>query len=204
MAPDRSAHWNRVYLSKTDAELSWHQDEPHPSLELIQRHAAPGLRILDVGGGVSPLPGRLMSAGYRVTVLDVSDAAIQRSRERLGRSADAIRWIVGDVTHLPEIEAVDLWHDRAVFHFLTDLVDQRRYAELASRTVAPAGFLVIGAFAPDGPERCSGLTIQRYDAAAIAAAFSPGFALVQSLAHVHRTPWGATQSFLYAVLRAGP
>jgi ubiquinone/menaquinone biosynthesis C-methylase UbiE len=204
MTTDRSTHWNRVYRSKADAELSWHQDEPSPSLELIQRHAAPGSRILDVGGGASPLAGRLVSAGYPATVLDVSDAAIQRSRERLGSTADAVSWVVGDVTLLPEIETVDLWHDRAVFHFLTDPADQQRYVQLASRAVAAAGLLVLGAFALDGPERCSGLAVQRYDSATMAAAFLPRFTLVESLAHTHRTPWGSAQSFIYAVLRAGP
>lgn len=196
----RAAHWEAVYGTKPDGELSWHQDEPEPSLGLIREWAPPGGRVIDVGGGNSILAGRLVAMGFEVTVLDVSAAAVERGRARLGDPGRKVRWIVADVAEAPELQQVDLWHDRAAFHFLTDAPDRRRYLEVAQRTVRPGGHLVIGTFASDGPPACSGLPVERYDEPALAAAFAPAFTLVQALQSTHVTPWGKPQSFLFAVL----
>jgi len=199
---DRTTHWDAVYDSKSDAELSWFQQEPALSLQLIREACPPPARVVDVGGGTSVLVDRLLDAGYRAAVLDVSDAALRRVKSRVGDRAAGVQWVVGDVTELADIGRFDLWHDRAVFHFLTDAADRRRYVDLAFRTVSPGGHVVIGAFAPDAPPRCSGLEVRRYDAEALATEFGDRFRFVRDLTETHVTPWGTRQPFTYVVLRA--
>jgi 2-polyprenyl-3-methyl-5-hydroxy-6-metoxy-1,4-benzoquinol methylase len=198
---DRAEHWNRIYQTKAESELSWHQVEPKPSLELVRQYAAPGARIIDVGGGSSSLAGYLVSAGFAVTVLDVSAAAIERSKKRLGELGDRVRWTVGDVTALEDLGTFDLWHDRAVFHFLTEEEDQRRYKALAARSVGANGHLIVGTFALDGPSQCSGLPVERYDESKLASVFEPEFTLGCALQQTHVTPRNSPQRFLFAVLR---
>jgi 2-polyprenyl-3-methyl-5-hydroxy-6-metoxy-1,4-benzoquinol methylase len=192
-----------VYRTKDESQVSWHQDEPAPSLTLVREFARPGGAVIDVGGGSSVLAGRLAAQGFDVTVLDIAPAALDRARARIGDPAVSgrIRWIVGDVTGIADVGTFDVWHDRAVFHFLTSEADRRRYIGLAARSVRPGGHLVIGTFALDGPEKCSGLAVQRYGEAALAAAFSPHFTIVRSMIETHTTPWGKTQPFFFAVLR---
>jgi len=199
----REAHWQNVYQTKADRETSWYQDEPAISLQLIREcvPAAPGSRIVDIGGGSSVLAGRLAEQGYDVTVLDVSAAAIERARARIGPGSERIHWIVADVTRRESLGRALLWHDRAVFHFLTDAAERKRYVSLAERTVQPGGSLVIGTFAIDGPEMCSGLPVERYDEARLLEAFGAGFTPVKSLRDTHTTPWGKPQPFFFAVLR---
>jgi 2-polyprenyl-3-methyl-5-hydroxy-6-metoxy-1,4-benzoquinol methylase len=197
----RSTHWQNVYLTKADRETSWHQDEPMPSMELVLAHASLKGRVVDIGGGSSVLAGRLAAEGFQVTVLDVSAAAIERAKARNGEAASKIRWIVADVTEAGDIGQFDVWHDRAVFHFLTDAEDRSKYAALAARSVVPGGHLVIGTFAMDGPEKCSGLPVERYDEHKLMKVFAPAFTMVRSLHDTHVTPWGKPQSFQFGVMQ---
>lgn len=208
---DRRAHWEEVYRTKQERELSWHQGEPTESLELIRSVAQPGagrgeddsVSVIDVGGGASLLAGRLVEAGYGpVAVMDVSETALARARERVGPAVAArVRWIAGDVTAAGDLGRFDVWHDRAVFHFLTAAEDQQRYAEALRRAVGSGGHAIIGCFAPDGPEKCSGLPVARSDAAGMLAALGAGFVLERSERRTHVTPWGKSQSFEWAMLR---
>jgi SAM-dependent methyltransferase len=193
---DTQAHWDAVYGSKRDEEVSWTEPDPRTSLSLIGELAPPPARVIDVGGGTSRLAGRLLDGGYTVAVLDVSGAALTRARDALGERGAHVRWVVADVTAQPPLElgTFDVWHDRAVFHFLTEAGDRSAYAALAARTV-------LATFALDGPEKCSGLPVCRYDGARLAAELGEPFALIKSVPVVHVTPWGKPQSFQYAVLR---
>lgn len=194
----RKEHWEAVYSAKSAAELSWTQPEPATSLALIAE-ACPGGSVIDVGGGTSLLAERLLGRGYAVTVLDISQAAIDRARERLGTGAGEVRWMVADVTAAPDLGVFDVWHDRAVFHFLTAAKDRAAYVALLARTVPVGGHAVIATFALDGPEKCSGLDVRRYDGVTLAAELGPGFRLLKSVPELHRTPWNATQSFQYSL-----
>jgi SAM-dependent methyltransferase len=195
-----SDHWEKVYTSKSDMELSWMQAEPATSLSLIAEACSAG-SVIDVGGGTSLLAERLLDRGYAVTVLDISQAAIDRARQRLGHRAAQVEWIVADVTASPDLGTIDLWHDRAVFHFLTVSEDRAAYAELLARTVPVGGHAVIATFAVDGPEKCSGLDVRRYDGGALAAELGPPFRLLKSVPELHRTPWDAPQSFQYSLFK---
>jgi 2-polyprenyl-3-methyl-5-hydroxy-6-metoxy-1,4-benzoquinol methylase len=194
------AHWESVYQSKQDAEVSWTKADAALSLALIEEYCNAG-RVIDVGGGTSPLAGCLAERGYSVAVLDISQAAINRARAREGIRADQIRWIVADVTAHPELGTFDVWHDRAVFHFLTTPAERTAYVTLLAKTVRSGGLAIIATFAPDGPERCSGLAVRRYDGQALAAELGTQFTLLKSVPEVHLTPWGQAQSFQYSVFR---
>jgi SAM-dependent methyltransferase len=197
----RQEHWETLYRTRGDTELSWFQAHPAVSLSLIESlRPAPG-SVIDVGGGHSALAGALLARGIEsVTVVDISSAAIGRGRERLGSAADRVRWIVADVLEAPDLGELDLWHDRAVFHFLTDIEDQRNYISTASTSVRPGGHAIVATFAPTGPEKCSGLPVCRYDAAQLARAWGESFELIRSATESHATPWGTTQDFTYVVL----
>src|SRR5215510_13227604 len=162
-APDRQAHWDNVYRTKREDEVSWFQASPSVSLDLI--HAAGIGRdagIIDIGGGASRLVDALLDEGFTdVTVLDLSEESMAKAKARLGARADSVTWIVADVTRWQPMRAYDLWHDRAAFHFLTAPEDRAAYAERMSRAVRLSGQVIIGTFAPDGPERCSGLPVTR-------------------------------------------
>ena len=202
MAASRRQHWESIYRTKAEDELSWHQDEPTLSLRLIREVASPESRIIDIGGGTSPLAARLSEDGFGcVTVLDISDAAVRRSRTRSQPLARGARWIRADVTKAKRLGRFDIWHDRAVFHFLTDLRDRRAYVDLARRTVPVGGHLVLATFALDGPEKCSGLDVVRYDSQTLDAEFATGFELLRKVRESHRTPWGTRQPFTYVVFR---
>ena len=194
-------HWENVYAAKTDAELSWTQSHPSVSLALTRETTPPGSSVIDVGGGASVLADRLLDAGYAVAVLDIAPAALARARERLGAKGDRVRWITADVTAAPALGTFDLWHDRAVFHFLTSPADRSAYAALMARTIAPRGHAVIATFAPDGPAKCSGLDVRRYDAHSLAVELGERFEMIKSLPEMHLTPWGKPQSFQYSVFR---
>jgi 2-polyprenyl-3-methyl-5-hydroxy-6-metoxy-1,4-benzoquinol methylase len=193
-------HWENVYTSKSDEELSWTQAEPATSLALIAE-ACSADSVIDVGGGTSLLAERLLDQGYAVTVLDISQAAIDRARKRLGDRATQVDWIVADVTAGPDLGTFDVWHDRAVFHFLTAPADRAAYAALLARTVPVGGHAVIATFALDGPEKCSGLEVRRYDGNSLAAELGPRFRLMKSVPEMHRTPWNAPQSFQYSLFK---
>ncbi len=191
-------HWETVYGSKRDAELSWTLREPATSLALIAE-ACPTGRVIDIGGGTSLLADSLLDRCYSVTVLDISHTAIDRARTRLG---DRASWMVADVTSAPDLQTFDVWHDRAVFHFLTTAEDRVAYVELLARTVPAGGHAIIATFTLDGPEKCSGLAVQRYDGPMLAAKLGPRFKLLKSIPELHRTPWGAQQSFQYSLFES--
>jgi SAM-dependent methyltransferase len=199
----RQAHWDNVYTSRGEKDVSWYQGRATPSLELI---ALTGLssdaEIIDIGGGASRLVDDLLLANFgRLTVLDLSAAALDAARQRLGESAARVKWVVADVTTWQPSQTYALWHDRAAFHFLTERADQSAYIERLKRAVKPAGFAIIGTFAPDGPARCSGLPIVRHDAASLATRLGDEFELIDARRHEHTTPWDAVQRFQFASFR---
>ncbi len=194
------SHWESVYNSKADADVSWTQSDPRTSLSLISE-VCPRGKIVDIGAGSSPLAGRLLDAGHDVAVLDISAAALDRARGRLGDAAKKMRWIVADVTAVEDIGRFNVWHDRAVFHFLIEPTDRQRYVKLLERTVPPGSHAVIATFAMDGPAKCSGLEVRRYDGPSLALELGPAFALLKTIPEIHLTPWGKPQSFQYSVFR---
>jgi trans-aconitate methyltransferase len=199
-------HWDTVYRAKGEQDLSWFEAAPEISLRMLD---AAGLStdscVLDVGGGESRLIDQLLTRGLScLAVLDVSATALQRCRSRLGASASVPIWIEADVTGNWSLKQMDIWHDRAVFHFLTAPVDRDRYRERLLGTLKPGGTAIIATFAPDGPEKCSGLPVRRYSARTLAAELGERFALVESASHAHTTPWGSTQSFQYSRLERLP
>ena len=202
MTSERQTHWNDIYSRKQEDEVSWYQPEATISLELVARCKLPvGARIIDVGGGASRLVDGLLERGFaNVTVLDLSEEALRKTRARLGARAEVVRWLASDVTTFEPTETYDLWHDRAVFHFLTSPEDRAAYVKTLERAVAPGGSVIVGTFALDGPERCSGLEIVRYDARGLAAAMGPSFELVEELRHEHVTPGGKMQAFTFVRL----
>jgi SAM-dependent methyltransferase len=197
---DRSTHWDNVYATKGETEVSWFQDNPAISLDMIRAanpdHAA---AIIDIGGGASRLVDSLVREGYRsLTVLDISGNALDAAKRRIGPGAAAVDWIVADVTLWEPAKTYDLWHDRAAFHFLTDPHDRTAYIERLRAAVAPGGHVIIGTFAPDGPEKCSGLPVQRHDSASLSAELGPEFEFVETRRETHHTPWRSTQAFQFS------
>lgn len=193
-------HWESVYRTKQSTELSWYQEHAALSVDFIRMTSVGSTAsILDIGGGDSRLVDDLVASGYRrVSVLDVSGAALARARERLGVRAAVVQWHEADVLAAPITPAsVDVWHDRAVFHFLTAAEDRAAYIEQVRRAVRPGGHIIVATFAEDGPSRCSGLPVERYTATSLHDTFGVGFKLVRSARHVHQTPNGAEQRFTY-------
>ncbi len=194
------AHWNAVYESKGDDQVSWTEAVPEVSLRMLE---AAGLCadscVVDIGGGNSRLVDELLGRGLDcLAVLDVAPAAVERVRHRLGAQADVPTWIVGDVTGDWTLKPMDIWHDRAVFHFLTTPEDRARYRAHLAGTLKPGGAAIVATFASDGPERCSGLPVERYSPESLAFEFAEVLTLVESVPYHHATPWGATQSFQYS------
>ena len=205
-SPDRRAHWQGVYRSRAATEVSWYQPHPRTSLALIRRcRLTPDDPIIDVGGGASVLVDHLLAEGFtRVTVVDVSADAQDIARRRLGARASRVRWIEADVTAWDDGEGYRLWHDRALFHFLTRATDRRRYVASLERALAPGGHLVLAAFAVGGPQQCSGLPIVQYDAPGLLTELGAGFRLVEERREAHCTPAGATQDFAWFRCRRLP
>jgi trans-aconitate methyltransferase len=203
MTNSSQAHWDHIYETKAGNELSWFQEHPAMSLDLIRATGAkPGAAMIDIGGGASRLVDALLDEGFHpLTVLDLSQSALARAKARLGPRSAKVAWITSDVTAWEPNETYDLWHDRAAFHFLTEAAGRQAYAERVAKAMRPGGHVIIGTFAPDRPERCSGLPVQRHDAASIGAVLGDGFALVQSRRHDHGTPAGTTQRFQFSLFR---
>jgi SAM-dependent methyltransferase len=201
--PDRQAHWQNVYQTKGERDVSWFQENPDISLDLIRATGAgTAAPIIDIGGGASRLADALLDGGYRsVTVLDLSDKALERSRARLGISAAQVSWVVADVTNWQPPGTFDVWHDRAAFHFLTEPKDRLAYGECVRKAVRPGGHVIIGTFALDGPERCSGLPVVRHDHTTIADMLGGSFKLAESRRHEHKTPGGVVQRFQFSRFR---
>jgi len=200
-ATDQRTHWEKVYTTRDAQEVSWYQPHAEQSLALINRIAGDGpCRVIDVGGGASTLVDDLLArARFDVTVLDLSEAALQVARERLGKKQAArVHWLTGDVTELElPANAYDIWHDRAVFHFLTEPEQRAAYVAQVRRSVRPGGHVIVAAFGPDGPLQCSGLPVVRYSPDALHGEFGAAFELVEHSAEAHRTPSGAVQQFVY-------
>ena len=204
VAIDRKAHWESIYSTRGETGVSWYQSEPRLSLELIRSIAPPARgRIIDVGGGASVLVDRLLDLPFeKIAVLDISEAALSKAKSRLGERARRVEWIAADITEAETLVGTfNIWHDRAVFHFLTNAADRRKYVELAQRTVPEGGHLIVASFADDGPKRCSDLDVCRYNAESMAAELSDGFSLVREARETHTTPWGSSQAFFYGVFR---
>jgi SAM-dependent methyltransferase len=198
---DKAAHWERIYTTKGEREVSWFEATP-VSLGLFDAaKVSPTATVIDIGGGASRLVDTLLARGSAgVTVLDISAHALANLSARLG-DEPRLRLIAADVTQWLPDSRYDVWHDRAAFHFLTRAEDQSAYAAAMSEALPPGGIAIIGTFAPDGPEKCSGLPVARHDAASLAAIFGPGFDLLASRRHDHRTPWDTIQHFEFSTFR---
>ncbi|TWR28571.1 class I SAM-dependent methyltransferase [Mucilaginibacter achroorhodeus] len=197
---NKKEHWENVYAQKKLTEVSWYEEKPEISLNIISSFDLPkDAEIIDVGGGDSLLADHLLELGYsNITVLDISSKAIDRAKLRLGDRAHEIKWIVSDVLDIATDERYDLWHDRAAFHFLTNTADQSKYAEVAAKHVTNKGWLIIGTFGLNGPERCSGLAVERQSPASLSNIFQQQFQLTGSIEHIHHTPFDTDQVFNYS------
>lgn len=198
----RKEHWERVYTTKGEQDVSWFETLPKISLEMLESAGVTrDTCVLDVGGGDSRLIDHLAARGMDcLAVLDVSGAALQRARARLGATATVPVWIEADVTGDWTLKPMDVWHDRAVFHFLTTADDRAAYLTHMREILTVNGSAIIATFAPDGPEKCSGLPVARYSPESLAATLGPSYRLLESRRHVHHTPWGTTQAFQYSRL----
>ena len=202
--PDAREHWERVYSTKAPDEVSWFRSHLETSLDLIQRAASDrSAAIIDVGGGASTLVDDLLARGYQnLTVLDISLASLEVARKRLGLAAPQVRWLHADVSqHSLPTQSYDVWHDRAVFHFLTAPEDRAAYVRNVAASVKHGGHVIVSTFGPEGPEKCSGLDVLRYDAESLHEEFGSRFTLLESSKESHQTPFGSTQQFLYCYCR---
>lgn len=200
----RKAHWQQIWSTKAVDKVSWFQDNPALSLGLI---TTTGLRrdagIVDVGGGLSALAGELIIRGHsNVAVLDIAEAALVLAHERMGTLGDDVAWICADVLQWRPVPGLfELWHDRAVFHFLTTASEQQVYVKVMKAALVPGGWAIIATFAPDGPETCSGLPVQSHDATSLSTVLGPDFALDREIAEDHLTPSGQIQKFRWCLFR---
>lgn len=195
-------HWERVYAERSATELSWFEPSPATSLKAIALTGLKaGARGVDVGGGASALVDRLVRDGFRMTVLDIAARGLAVARQRLGAVAEQVDWVVADVTQWRPSGQYDLWHDRAVFHFLTNEDDRHRYVETLAASLRPGGWIIMATFAPDGPERCSGLPVQRWSSVGLQAELGDRFALHADWTETHTTPSGGAQKFTWAVFQ---
>lgn len=200
---DRTRHWEDVYQAKLATEVSWYEPVPKQSLDLI---LSTGIdtrgRVVDVGGGQSFLVDRLLDHGFaNMTVLDISSIAIEATRKRLGSRAANVTWITTDITNTEPIGKYDLWHDRAVLHFLTDPIDRWNYVSLLQKTLPVGGHFIVGTFAKGGAERCSGLEIQQYDETSMQELLGRDFQHIRSVDYLHTTPSGKVQKFYFGIYR---
>jgi trans-aconitate methyltransferase len=204
MATDPKEHWQTVYGTKAPTDVSWYQPIPQRSLALIQSTGLPpDAAILDVGGGASTLVDYLLAAGFSdITVLDVAPAALEATKARLGVAGAPVQMIAADVTTWQPSRRYDVWHDRAVFHFLVDEAQRERYLNVLRVALAPGGYLVMATFGPEGPTRCSGLDVRRYAAAELSAVLGTAFRLATSVTEEHTTPSGNVQQFMYGLWQA--
>ena len=203
---DVKTHWEKVYTTNAPESFSWYREHLETSLALIERTAVGrSASIIDIGGGESTFVDDLLLRGYKnLTVLDVSQTAIEVTKKRLGSTAEQVRWLVDDIL---EIElgprAYDLWHDRAVFHFLTTPERRLAYVRQVTRAVKPGGHVIVSTFGPEGPMKCSGLEVMRYDAESLHGEFGGHFRLMETSQELHQTPFGTAQQFLYCYCRVG-
>lgn len=196
---NRKDYWQQIYSDKDSTEASWYQQHPERSLELIKATGVDvSAGIIDIGGGASTLVDFLLDAGYHhLAVLDISQAAIEQAKFRLGHRANKVEWLEQDITLFITEKPFDVWHDRAVFHFLTDTLDRSSYIHTMCRVLKPGGHAIIATFALNGPEQCSGLDIKRYSPETMSAALGDSFQLLETSTEEHITPGGSSQSFIY-------
>ena len=199
----RQSHWDAVYSTRGEQQLSWFEALPSVSLRMMEAAGlTPETCVLDVGGGDSRLVDVLAARGLDcLAVLDVSGTALHRAQERLGAAASIPIWIEADVAGDWSLKPMDIWHDRAVFHFLTEFEDREQYRRHLRETLKPGGWAIVATFAPDGPEQCSGLPVVRYSADTLSREFREDLELVETAPYVHTTPWSTTQSFQYCRFR---
>src|SRR5579863_1052898 len=204
LSMDIQNHWEKIYIEKAPNTVSWFRPHLETSLDLIGR-LAPGrqVSIIDVGGGESTLVDDLLARAYQnITVLDISQTAIEANKQRLGKASDLVHWLTADITKIDlEPSAYDVWHDRAVFHFLTSEADRVAYVRQVARGVRHGGHVIVSTFGPEGPTKCSGLNVVRYDAASLHREFGVHFRLLGSSRELHETPFGTVQQFLYCYCR---
>ena len=200
MSSEAAGHWQRIYQTRSATEVSWYEPVPQASLDQIRATGlAVSTSIIDVGGGASQLVDHLLNTGYSdVTVLDIAPAALQRARARLGAAATRVNWIAADVTSFRPRQRYDLWHDRALFHFLVTQAERQKYLSVLTAALAPKGHLILATFGPQGPTRCSGLPIRRYSEEDLGALLGPSFQLRRHGLENHRTPTGREQQFLWS------
>ena len=200
---ERKEHWNKIYSTRKLEEVSWYQPIPETSLKIIEGlNLGSGASILDIGGGDSFLVDHLIQEGYEdVNVLDVSERAIDRAKTRLGSSADKAYFAVSDIIEFEPDRQYDLWHDRAVLHFLTEDREAEKYVSILKQSLAPGGYVIIGEFSKDGPTKCSGMEVRQYDEASLSGLLGEEFEVLQSFRTDHPTPSGKTQNFVFEVFR---
>jgi 2-polyprenyl-3-methyl-5-hydroxy-6-metoxy-1,4-benzoquinol methylase len=198
-AQSRKEHWEKIYQTKQPAEVSWYEDEPKVSLNLVKQfHLPKSARIMDSGGGDSHLVDYLLKLGYEnITVLDISEAALERVKKRLGKQAKKIKWVVADEAECNPNEQYDLWHDRAAFHFLTEEKEISNYLKTITKCIKPGGYLILATFSEQGPKKCSGLDIKRYSEVTMTALLKEHFEKINCLTVDHHTPFNNVQNFLY-------
>jgi Trans-aconitate methyltransferase len=203
MAGENRDHWTKVYEEKSPSAVSWYQSEPAPSLRALDRLGAdPSTPFVDIGGGASNLVDALLTQGWQdITVVDIAATALEAAKLRLGEKASMVDWQVADITDWQPARQYGVWHDRAVFHFLTAPEQREAYRRAIGAGLAPNGLLIMATFALDGPEKCSGLPVQRYDPTTLATELGSDFRLIETWREDHVTPWGAAQSFNWCAFR---
>lgn len=196
---NKQKHWENIYQTIELKEVSWYQPTPKTSLDFIKELNVPTTaRIIDIGGGDSFLVDYLLELGYQdVSVLDISETAIEKAKQRLGRKAKNVKWIVTDITTFKPTEKYDLWHDRATFHFLTSEQDISIYLNTAQQSIKPNGFLIVGAFSEEGPKKCSGIDIRQYSETSMTQCFENLFTKIKCNVVDHKTPFDTTQNFVF-------
>lgn len=197
-------HWENIYKTKSSKDVSWYTPRLQKSLELILKLGfTKEAQIIDIGGGASTLPDDLLAQSFKkITVLDISSEALKVSKERLGKNADLIQWLEGDITQISlKADHYDLWHDRAVFHFLTKPEDRKKYVKNLTSCLKPNGYALMATFGPNGPLKCSGLEIVRYSAESLKRELGEGFDLKKHVLEIHKTPFDTTQEFLYCLFK---
>lgn len=203
---ENKTHWENIYHTKESVQVSWYQLHPHLSLQYIRNTGAGRTaNIIDVGGGASTLVDHLLDDGFQqITVLDISKEALEVAAQRLAQRAKLVTWLEADITKitLPH-HKYDVWHDRAVFHFLTNPQDREAYVKTVENAVKPGGHVIVATFASDGPDKCSGLEVSRYDPQSLHHEFGSGFELLDSTQENHQTPFGTEQKFIYCYCRKG-
>ncbi|WP_303920221.1 trans-aconitate 2-methyltransferase [Draconibacterium sediminis] len=200
---DRKKHWEEIYKSKNTAEVSWFQASPTTSLQFVKEFNLPlSARIIDVGGGDSFMVDRLLEMGYwNITVLDISETAIQKAQQRLGEKADTVTWIVADAAGFQPTETYDFWHDRAAFHFLTEKQEISNYVDTIRSYVKPGGYLVLGTFSEQGPTKCSGIEIKQYSENTMTSLLTDFFNKIRCISVDHKTPFNTLQNFIFCSFR---